>query len=155
MFPCIFRAENLVVVPHMEYNLAINLSLHVDVWHTFKRYVQIKVQCCQYTEHMLIKNIWRMFLKALYTIYTKILWEKPNLLYFGTTLKMWTALLRCYFERLDDIFVYTLTYQKPYPKINATLLDQLSNCLECMVFQMPKQFNLRIIRKKKKLTLVI
>lgn len=160
MFPCIFRAENLIVVPLMEYNLAISLLLHVDVWHTFKRYVQIKDQYCQYTEHMLIKNIWRMFLKALYNTHKNTLGEtKFVVLGYSSTVhfKTWTAWLRFHFERLDDIFIYILTYQKKRKKIPREIplywiKEQLPNCFECMVFQMLRQFNVRIVRKKKKLT---
>lgn len=65
MFPCIFRAENLLVVPLMEYNLAINLLLHVDFGNTIKRYIQIKDQYRQYTEHMLIKNILKDVLEGI------------------------------------------------------------------------------------------
>lgn len=127
MLPCFFRAENLLVVPLTEYNLAINLLLHVDFWHTFKRYVQIKDQYCQYTEHTLIKNIWCVFLKALYKMHKNTLIETK----FGV-LRYNSSLLRCEKHCSDFtlkglmifLFICWPTKKKKTPKINPTLLDQ-------------------------------
>lgn len=84
MFPCVFRAENLLVVPLMEYNLAINLLLHVDFGNTFRIYIQIKDQYCQYTEHIVLKNILKMFLKALYNMHKNTLEETKFVLWYNT-----------------------------------------------------------------------
>lgn len=74
-----------------------------------------------YSEHMFIKNTWKMSLKTLYEIYSGLV--TPNKKYSlwnqicctlvqQFTFKKWIALLRFYFERPYDVLLYILTYQK-------------------------------------------